>query len=99
MNIHSIDTGDSKPIHLRSYRIPHRQRKLLESQIETICAHGIVRPSKSPYSAPIVIVPKKDGKVRMCIYFRKLNEVNKKDVYPLPRIDEMHLKILKTSVS
>lgn len=86
---HSIDTGDSKPIHLRPYRIPHSQRKLLESQIETMCANGIVRPSKSPYSAPIVLVPKKDGKVRMCIDFRKLNEVTKKDVYPLPRIDDM----------
>lgn len=45
---HSIDTGDSKPIHLRPYRIPHSQRKLLESQIETMCANGIVRPSKRP---------------------------------------------------
>ncbi|XP_062600936.1 uncharacterized protein LOC134262558 [Saccostrea cucullata] len=43
---HSIDTGDSKPIHLRPYRIPHSQRMLLESQIETMCANGIVRPSK-----------------------------------------------------
>ena len=86
---HSVDTGDSKPIHVRPYRIPHSQRKSLENQIESMCANGIIRPSKSPYSAPIVLVPKKDGKVRMCIDFRKINEVTKKDVYPLPRIDDM----------
>ena len=52
-------------------------------------SNGVIRLTKSPYSAPIVLVTKKDGKVRMCIDFRKINEVKIKGVYSLPRIDDM----------
>ena len=49
---------------------------------------GVIRPSTSPWSSPIVMVRKKDGAWRFCIDFRKLNDVTHKDAYPLPRIDE-----------
>ena len=49
---------------------------------------GVIVPSKSPYSSPIVMVPKKDGTNRMCIDYRKLNEITTKDAYPLPRIGQ-----------
>ena len=48
----------------------------------------IIRPSRSPWSSPIVMVKKKDKTMRFCIDYRKLNNITKKDVYPLPRIDD-----------
>ena len=50
---------------------------------------GIVRPSKSPWVSPIVLVPKKDGSLHFCVDFRKLNMIMKKDVYPLPRLEDI----------
>ncbi|CAB4040647.1 Hypothetical predicted protein [Paramuricea clavata] len=54
---------------------------------------GIVRPSKSPWASPMVIVPKPDGTIRFCVDFRKLNNVTKMDAYPIPRMDQMLEKV------
>jgi hypothetical protein len=51
--------------------------------------HKLIRPSNSPWTSPVVLVKKKNGKLRFCVDYRKLNNVTKKDAYPLPRIDEM----------
>lgn len=50
---------------------------------------GVIEPSASAWSSPIVLVPKKDGSLRLCLEFRKPNSVSKFDAYPMPRIDEM----------
>ena len=57
-------------------------------QVEDLQARGVIEPSASPWSAPVVLVRKKDGKFRFCIDYRDLNAVTIGDAYPLPRIDE-----------
>lgn len=50
---------------------------------------GVVKPSNSPWASPIVLVPKKDGSLRFCVDFRRLNSITRKDVYPLPRVEDI----------
>ena len=86
---HSIDTGDIPPIHQPPYRTPFSQRETIAELIANMERRGIVQPSSSPWVSPIVLVPKKDGKVRFCVYYRRLNTATMKDVYPLPRIEDI----------
>eukprot|EP00731_Ephydatia_muelleri_P000272 Em0001g272a len=85
---HSIVTGDAPPIKQPSRPIPvarqHEVRKLLDE----ILQKDVIQPSASPWASPVVLVQKKDGTMRFCIDYRKLNAVTRKDAYPLPRIDE-----------
>ena len=80
---HLIDTGDSGPIHIGPALF--REKIYLEEMQEL----GIVRPSSSAWASPVFLVPKKDGSSRLCVDYRRLNSVTKKDVYPLPRIDDI----------
>jgi transposase InsO family protein len=90
---HKIDVGESRPIKKRPYRVPHSQRLALNEAIREMLTQGIISPSTSPWSAPIILVRKKvteDGmiKYRPCIDYRALNNVTKKDVFPIPNMDE-----------
>ena len=82
---HVIDTGDAEPIKQRAYRIPMTQRRVVAEQVEKLKRLDLIGDSCSPWSSPVVLVRKKDGSVRFCIDYRKLNVVTKKDVWPLPR--------------
>ncbi len=85
---HSIYTGDAPPIKQPVRCLPFHQKKLVESMLDNMHGRGIIEPSSSPWSAQIVMVKKKDGTQRFCVDYRKLNNVTKKDAYPLPRIDD-----------
>ena len=72
-----------------TYRMSFLELEELEKQLKEYSDNGWVRPSQSPYGAPILFVKKKDGSTRMCTDYRALNKITKKNVYPLPRKDEL----------
>ena len=65
------------------------QLEELRTQLADLTNRGFIRPSSSPYGAPVLFVRKKDGSMRMCIDYRGLNAVSVKNAYPLPRIDQL----------
>lgn len=85
---HAIET---KPGAVPPYRNPYRLSRFemaeMDRQVQKMLDKGIIRPSNSPYGAPILFVKKKDGELRMCTDYRALNEQTVRDRYPLPRID------------
>nr|GFD23369.1 putative reverse transcriptase domain-containing protein [Tanacetum cinerariifolium] len=72
--------------------------KDLSEQLKELSDKGVIRPSSSPWGAPVLIVKKKDGSFRMCIDFRELNKLTVKNCYPLPRIDDLFDQLQRTSV-
>ena len=85
---HRIDTGDHPPIKQAPRRVPMHQQGTVRQHVNDMLQHRVIQPSTSPWAAPIVLVKKKDGTTRFCVDYRKLNDVTRKDAYPLPRIDE-----------
>jgi len=89
---HEILVGDVRPIRKPQYRVPYSLRDEMQTQIQQMLDKGVIRESKSPWSAPSILVPKRstDGKpkFRFCVDFRALNEVTKFDTYPLPVFEE-----------
>ena len=63
--------------------------KELKEQLKDLLDKGFIRPSISPWGAPVLFVKKKDGSLRMCIDYRQLNKVTIKNKYPIPRIDDL----------
>ena len=86
---HKINTGDAVPIRQQFRRLPEAQSREASKQIKDMLEKGIIEPSQSPWSSPIVLVKRKDSTFRFCCDYRKLNEVTIKDAYPLPRINDM----------
>ena len=68
-------------------RLPVALKDVVDSQVETMLNQGVIQPSCSPWSSPVVMVQKKDGSWRFCIDFCRVNAVTQQDAYPLPRID------------
>ena len=86
---HSSDTGDAKPVIQKLYRHSRFEEDFLRALIGELQQAGLIRPSSSPCIYQVVLVKKKDGSVRMCIDFRKLNAVIKRDPYRLSRVDAL----------
>ena len=85
---HRIDVGDNRPINSAPYRVSPNERRVIDSEVERMLQDNIIESSKSPWASPVVLVSKKDGSIRFCIDYRRLNQLTKKDVYPLPRLDD-----------
>jgi hypothetical protein len=86
------------PISKRPYRMPVNELVELKKQIAELQAKGFIRPSSSPWGAPVLFVEMKDGTQRMCVDYRSLNEVTIKNKYPLPRIEDLFDQMKGASV-
>ncbi|UYV78686.1 K02A2.6-like [Cordylochernes scorpioides] len=86
---HKIITKSEQPISLRPYRRPLKEYDEIAEQVKELLEHKLIRTSDSPWAFPVVMVPKKDGNKRMCIDYRRLNEITLDDRQPLPHIQDM----------
>jgi hypothetical protein len=86
------------PISKRAYRVSGPELVELKKQIDESLEKGYIRPSTSPWAAPVLFVEKKDGTKRMCIDYISLNEVTVKNKYPLPRIEDLFDQLRGASV-
>ncbi len=86
---HDIKTPPGVIVKQRPYRIPEARRQAIEEEIQQMVKLGVIETSRSPWSSPIVLVPKPDGTLRFCNDFRHFNEVSEFDGYPMPRVDEL----------
>ncbi|CAF4291683.1 unnamed protein product [Didymodactylos carnosus] len=86
---HAIETGTHPPVHTPPYRVSYKDEQVQREEINKLLQQGIIEESTSPWSSPIVLVRKKDGTVRFCVDFRRLNNITTKDAFPIPRIDDI----------
>ncbi|KAL1258958.1 hypothetical protein QQF64_009535 [Cirrhinus molitorella] len=81
---HDIRTPPGVIIQQRPYCVPEARRHAVEEEIKEMLKLGVIEPSRSPWSSPIIVVPKPDGTLRFCNDFRRLNEISEFDGYPMP---------------
>ena len=79
----------TEPISIPPYRMAPAELRELKAQLEELLSKGFIRPSISPWGAPVLFMKKKDGSLRLCIDYRQLNRVTIRNQYPLPRIDDL----------
>ena len=86
---HRIQTEGVVPVHLSPYRISQAFRETVHSELKEMLDHGIIERSTSDWVSPMVTIQRKDGSLRLCVDYRRLNTLSKADAYPMPRVDEL----------
>ena len=86
---HTINTGDSPPIRSHPYRIAPGWRAELKEEVLRLVRQGILIPSQSPWSAPMVSVRKPSGAIRLCIDYRHLKQAIVPDPYKMPQVEDL----------
>jgi hypothetical protein len=86
---HQINTGNAKPVNQAPYPTSMKQESVIQEEVSKLIANDIATDSKSPWASPVVLVRKKDGSIRFCVDYRKLNDLTVKDAYPMPKIDDI----------
>ena len=86
--VHDIDTGSTRPIRCNPRKLSPKKIKIQQELVDKMLEEGQIEHSVSAWSAPTVLVTKKDGTTRFCVDYRRLSNSTKKDAFPLPRIDD-----------
>ena len=86
---YSIVTTCQLSIHNRAYWLSKAEQEVPHNEVRKMLNLGVIQPSKSPWAFPCIMIPKKDGGIKVVIDYRELNAITKRDQYPLPRIDDM----------
>ncbi|CAM4581181.1 unnamed protein product [Lepidochelys kempii] len=89
LTVHRMQTGSHPPIRCSPFRVTGKTAQDLEREVRDMLALGVIQPSASSWASLVVLVPKKDGSVRFCVDYRKLNAITVSDAYPMPRPDEL----------
>lgn len=95
---HHIPTGEAQPIRVPPRRVPMHYKDEIQKQIAEMLQQGIIQESSSPWLAPCVFVPKKNGELRICVDYRELNKRTEKNGYPLPLPDEVQDRLQNSKV-
>jgi len=86
--LHDIDTGEARPIKQPPRRPPLAARDAEDKILLEMLHSGVIEPSHSPWASPVCLVKKKDNSYRFCIDYRRVNDVTKKDAFPVPSIQD-----------
>lgn len=90
---HRINTKDEIPVRRKAYLTPIHKKLFIDDEIATMLEKGIIRPSTSPWAAPLVLVPKKDGSMSFCVDYRALNTKTPLDGFPMPQMHDIHTSL------
>lgn len=96
--LHSIDTGDAQPVKQRHYPISPAVQKVVFTEIDRMISLGVIELSQSPWNSPVSVQRKSNGKTRLCLDARAVNQVTKKDAYPMPIIDGILSRLHETHI-
>jgi hypothetical protein len=78
----------ARPVYQAPYRAGRQGREVEKEEVERMLKTGVIEPANSEWASPVVLITKKDGSVRFCVDYRKLNALTIRDTYPLPRMDD-----------